>query len=751
MPHDFYALGTESPTTTVQSNPMALQTLTAIERSTAFVHIKNASYDCASKGMATVIVVDCLNDNVPSRNQYGIKNRERLALVFYNRNEIGPETRALRKDFPTGLHQNAVNDNEPISLCLYDEPWTSTKRHWTAETHLKQILWWLKTAATGELHQIDQPLEPFFYSSGSKLVLPPDFNERIDQKNCPTLLLFGNDASILAIWESDVNITELPEKMHIRTLVLNLSPLQHANIERLPLILGRLQDILQARGSNLFPYLKDAILATVPPCGVTKKSDHTLLVLNIPLTRNSGSSVERLHTVAFLIKFDICALGKALGVLNYDRDQKKYFKLVLLGEEQFSVPTDWRTTELAPVDIVISNSRHTAQVFSGIDSEKANFAGVLAGVGSLGGTLAEIWASEGWGHWTYIDHDRVEAHNIARHTAKYLDIGCHKVHQVAESTANNYYPGCFKPKGIPDSAINFSNLEISKALSKSDLIIDASTTLEVPRELALQNGIARSISVFFTPNCQDSVMLAEDKDRNIRLDSLEAQYYRTILNNNWGKSHLDKHNGDIWIGHGCRDISTVIPTDLVQLHSALLARRIRQTRDQDCAKITVFSFNDSDGVAIHEIEPKACTVFHMEEWSIIIDKEVKNTLIKLRIEKLPRETGGIILGYIDQATHRIYVVNVLDAPFDSTESCSSFVRGTKGLLDILKETSRRTAGIVTYLGEWHSHPPKCGAMPSCLDISLLDYLGSQLATDGRPALMAIVGEKEISFMLRSDL
>ena len=39
-------------------------------------------------------------------------------------------------------------------------------------------------------------------------------------------------------------------------------------------------------------------------------------------------------------------------------------------------------------------------------------------------------------------------------------------------------------------------------------------------------------------------------------------------------------------------------------------------------------------------------------------------------------------------------------------------RGIDGLADAVKEASRRTAGVVGYLGEWHSHPRGHSAKPS---------------------------------------
>jgi hypothetical protein len=68
---------------------------------------------------AEILVVDCKNDSVPTRNPVGIEYLERLGLMFYSQPDIIPEVRALRVGFPATLHQYYVPKGEPASLCLY--------------------------------------------------------------------------------------------------------------------------------------------------------------------------------------------------------------------------------------------------------------------------------------------------------------------------------------------------------------------------------------------------------------------------------------------------------------------------------------------------------------------------------------------------------------------------------------------------------------------------------------------------------
>jgi integrative and conjugative element protein (TIGR02256 family) len=135
---------------------------------------------------------------------------------------------------------------------------------------------------------------------------------------------------------------------------------------------------------------------------------------------------------------------------------------------------------------------------------------------------------------------------------------------------------------------------------------------------------------------------------------------------------------------------------------------------------------------------------------VVWDKGIATKLAKIRNAYLPNETGGVILGYIDQKLHTIYVVDVLQAPPDSESSPAAFIRGVEGLAATMEEIARRTARVVGYIGEWHSHPEFMSAYPSATDRGLIATLASTLALDGQPALMMIVGSAgDISISVKS--
>src|SRR5207249_8808560 len=81
-----------------------------------------------------------------------------------------------------------------------------------------------------------------------------------------------------------------------------------------------------------------------------------------------------------------------------------------------------------------------------------------------------------------------------------------------------------------------------------------------------------------------------------RLDVLEAQYYRLVLGAAWGETHLLGHHGNLWVGAGCRDISTVLSNEFVQLHAAVLARQLRMRSRSPDPVIQVWRMNPDTGI-----------------------------------------------------------------------------------------------------------------------------------------------------------
>ena len=738
----------------------SIDLLSACLSNSFFTVIELRTLTISDGSLADIIVVECADGTVVSKNETGIKVRERLGLLYCPERKIPYEVRALRSSFPNDtLHQNHTPQGEPSSLCLYFEPWSSVERTWTPESFLKRILWWLRETSRGSLHKEEQPLEPAYFESRFKIILPSNYHEHSDKdgfilnltpinkqnkNNYDSLTLLGEFTDA----ESAHSDLSIPDNISV-----TVNPILLNTILPLPYSLGELEEQLNKLGSSVCDKLKEKILSNINKEGINipaqDKDNYSLIFVNIPLLRTAGGSPERVHSLCYIAHISLASMGIKLDALYKDPNSNKaYENHSLVGSTETLVDETIFDTVLEPLSVKLRVDSNFSRKVSGI-TDYQKFRGIIAGVGSLGGSIADIWSKVGWGDWTCIDDDTIEPHNTVRHIARDFHIGKPKAELVSYLMNSNREPHLANSRFINDK-VNSDNIEINKIIEESDLLIDISTTLDAPRDLSLKHISTRLVSVFVTPSGSDSVLLFEDRDRNIKLYSLEAQYYRAILHNEWGERHLTGHSGDIWVGGGCRENSVIMSYEMIQLHASILARQIRSNYQNENACIQIWSSKDDGTINSNIIEVTTSETYECGIWSVVWDQFLTNKISEIRTMELPNETGGILIGYIDQKSKHISIVDVCTAPPDSISTPKSFERGTEGLKELLANCGDRTAGIVQYVGEWHSHAENIVTDKSNTDIKQMEFLSTNMSSDGQPGLMAIAGDNELSININTD-
>ena len=122
-------------------------------------------------------------------------------------------------------------------------------------------------------------------------------------------------------------------------------------------------------------------------------------------------------------------------------------------------------------------------------------------------------------------------------------------------------------------------------------------------------------------------------------------------------------------------------------------------------------------------------------------------LYSQRREKLPNETGGILIGSYDFSRNVCYIVDSIVSPPDSKEYPNAYIRGCKGLLEHISRIEECTIENLTYIGEWHSHPT-ASTKASSDDMVLLKSIRDYTRSWGNPGCMLIVGEGSLQARLR---
>jgi integrative and conjugative element protein (TIGR02256 family) len=704
-----------------------------------------------------VFVVTCLCDGVPSKNEVGILYEEPLAIIVSSDPATLPQVRALRRDFPVTPHQNAVPDGEAPAFCLYDQKPVAVLRMWRAPAFLRKIQWWLTETAQGRLHQPDQPVEQLFFDSTDEIILPAGYLAKINSANTPLKL-----TDLVVRYESIDTRRERPAhtlilgspdtparvNIPVRLVSITLAPITHGAVERTPSTLGGLEDQLRARGASAMDSLITLVKEQVGDDGCAAEQDQTgtILLLATPVRRTLSDPPEQLQVRAFWIRADLLAIGEAAGAVVRAPPIPAVLPRYYIDHRLHGTPPseDWRKLPLNSLNVRALPDAAGARRMSG--TTDAGPRAALAGVGALGSTLLDLWRRAGWGQWDVIDPDHLCPHNLVRHTAHYL--GLPKADAVSIRDKNIWHETERKIGAIVGDAYDLNNPAVRTALEGAELIVDATTTVEVPRRLAKADLPGRVVSAFLTPTGADSVLIAEDQDRRLRIDALEGQYWRAVVTESWGTTHVTKPTEKFTSGASCRDVSVVMPYSIIVAHAATLAEQI-QTLPAE-GQIRIWQRDRLRGsVAVHDVQISEPLTATFPGLTVVWDCGTLAKVRSLRAAALPAETGGAIVGYYDLNEDRVYVVDALDAPPDSIGTPESFERGVMGLLPRIEEIGRRSAGQIIYLGEWHSHPQGCTSKQSDNDLWQLLYLGDLLEAEDLPALMFIVAEDDYRWLIRA--
>ncbi|MCM7470846.1 Mov34/MPN/PAD-1 family protein [Enterobacter asburiae] len=722
--------------------PQTVSLLKACENN-PYIIIREVRISETSPTRSEFIVIDAADGTVASGNQAGIRRKERLAIEVNPGAETPVLVLALRKDFPVLSHQHASEPNSPRILCLYEVSWSAVERNWTPERFIQRILWWLRESAGMGLHREDQPLEQLFYLSPYQLILPANHLEYFNatgRKLCIQKISEGRPVILRAVPEQ-----VKPTAMPFRLLALSVPPVDASVVAVYPDDLGKLETQLKAWGSELLSPLTNTVYEAIPEEGIRPASgsgEGLLILLWIPRIRDG--KIERTDIMGYVVQSSFSELANALDILGPKNEHGIQHRARLLGGP---VSTEWQALPLEPVEIRSALNAAQARDMSAVNGASASFYGILAGVGALGSALAEIWTRIGWGKWTFIDPDRLLPHNLSRHIAEDCHIGLYKPHIVQHLT-QSVYPNEPKHQAINKSVLDDDD-EIASAMKVASLVVDVSTTFEVPRTLALRDDAPRTVSMFLTPSGLSSVMLMEDKDRQYRIDAIEGQYYRAIIEHEWGTTHLQHNYGDRWVGGGCRDISVRMSYECIYLHSGILSRQLRQSVFSENARLCIWASDDISGtVNAHEIELFPVVSVDTGEWTVKYDQGLMQKLQQIRQQALPNETGGAILGVTDFKNRTIVLVDVLPEPADSKSSPTSFVRGEEGQQESLERVQRLTARVVDYVGDWHSHPQGYTAKASSEDEKLIEKLHQKMSVDGLPVVMLIVAKDDINIVVK---
>ena len=647
-----------------------------------------------------------------------------------------PSVLALRDDFPDTFHQNWSPPDAPCALCIDDRPWAEARLTATANDIAGRIQLWLSKAARGALHDAAQPPDPLFFTSQLSVVLAGSAVFGASQPvELTGFVRHDNEHFVIA---REAKVSQTPPTFTL--LVFQARPREMARLRHAPRTLAALAQDLEPCDIDLYSELKCRLKSWAGLDGVNIRRLSTRLAVVVVFPIVAGQHVTASDVRAFITVDTAGELGVALGTLHRNDSQVgdgRAYVAAIIPQPQ----TRSQDLRLQPANVYLALNRQTAAAVAGrtaLDLRPA----VLVGAGSLGSQLSLNLAREGLFNWTVVDGDHLLPHNCARHALFPEDIGspkadalARKLRELLDEPVASIQCDVLHPDERAREAL-------TPALADAAVIIDASASVAVSRHLSDVEAVeARRICAFFNPAGTAVVVLAENARRTLTLRDLEAQYYSIVCSDPRLAGHLDTPRQGLRYSGSCRALTNRIPASNAALLAALAARGTVKALATDQATIAVWVLDPDGEVQLVRRQGASVTRKRLGEWTVAYDTALLRDLASLRTGRLPKETGGVLLGVADMSHKEIYIASALPEPEDSCASETGFERGVVNLRQQVAHAVARTAHQLRYVGEWHSHPDQASPMPSETDMEQLEWLGQELEMEGLPGLMAVVAQE----------
>ncbi len=359
------------------------------------------------------------------------------------------------------------------------------------------------------------------------------------------------------------------------------------------------------------------------------------------------------------------------------------------------------------------------QQFSGVNQvTKGKQMIMQIGCGSVGSKVALHLARNGNDNFKLIDEKYFVPNNNARHALFSLSSLNSKVELLQEAMQK------IGLKNIDPVSKNIFDIENFKTTNE-DIIIDSTASLSVNNYLTTKLFQGRLIHTSLYNNGTIAFVGIEGKNREVKIiDIISFMYQKCTEDNEIAKRITDTHATYQSIGQGCGSFTTVSSDATISISSAGMSNLIQSKIDNgfdNNGEFWLGLLDDNNlGMSWKKTIIQPLSLKHIKgidngDWEIRIFKNVLDN-IKIESDKWnDLETGGILIGHISIPTQTIVITGQIEAPEDSIRGKCKFYSGVKGLGEKLKFIEKSSAGMITQLGTWHSHP-NSSSNPSSIDI-----------------------------------
>jgi proteasome lid subunit RPN8/RPN11 len=451
----------------------------------------------------------------------------------------------------------------------------------------------------------------------------------------------------------------------------------------------------------------------------------------LKFAKNNGFVIEQ-EKILSLLSADLCPVEKLFFRFAFIRPKN------LIGKD---TPVDYLCYCVAKEDFIKQNFDASIDRIMMLDKVTREYANKLTettemisgkkililGCGAIGSKLIYHLYRSGITNLTICDKDVMMPHNICRHALTVPSILKNKAELVRDSVDKMFYFSC-PIKIVKDDLLKWLP---QTNLNEYDVIIDATASASVAR--CLDNVVCNLTIPVIRFALSDSGRIGLvyiNNDRSVSLVDYYMQLLREAIEDDdisdWFKDERRYNYDYVRVGEGCHSNTMKINDDVISAHTALAARIIRNLFDKCAKNIAYLSFADLDfqgsmfslKYIIPSFEKFTCQ--NNSQWEVRIPSDLSKYIKTEAKVGGKREVGEYMMGYVDTKYHRIYVLDSFK-PQDSLRKTNRIELGKKGWKEHKETIGQRTASMMSYLGDWHSHPSG-SLLPSNIDEATFEYL-----------------------------
>ncbi|MCM1141697.1 MAG: ThiF family adenylyltransferase [Muribaculum sp.] len=384
-----------------------------------------------------------------------------------------------------------------------------------------------------------------------------------------------------------------------------------------------------------------------------------------------------------------------------------YLTFSIKTSDLFANKQNGEVQEVQVIDLLVPDF---AKYLSATEESMTNKNILVLGCGTVGSKLIYHLVRSGVCHLTICDNDFISPHNICRHAISKYSFFTKKV-KLVEKELRSMYPRVYLPiKSIDEDILKWLP---TQDLAQYDLIIDATASAAVMRCVdSHRKDISAPIVQFALSEGGNIGHLYVNRDP----ETLCSDFYmflvrEAITNDNlseWIIKEKDYSLDYVRIGEGCHSNTMVLGDDIISAHTASASQAIRKI-DSLINNQALFTFMGdsypgeiySDRYMLDKMVSIKCS--NADDWEVRIPSSLLNDMRNRAGRVLPKETGGYLMGCIEEKYKQIYVLHTY-IPKSSYNSKTRLRLSTSGWKSEHDRVSNRTAGTLVYLGDWHSHP-----------------------------------------------